>query len=148
MGKKGTSKRVKNGKNGLVHLHFCCFFLLFDFPCVFLFFAFFSSLKNIRISYRGGHKPTYTIMDIDDWLLFCFCLEKSKKQNKSKKKQIEKAKKNANGQVHVFPIFSPFCLSFLFPFFPFYFAFVFLGFCWCAFWFFHFFLHFSRFFSS
>ena len=40
--------------------------LLFDFPCVFLFFAFFSSLKNIRISYRGGHKPTYTIMDIDD----------------------------------------------------------------------------------
>ena len=30
--------------------------LLFDFPCVFLFFAFFSSLKNIRISYRGGHK--------------------------------------------------------------------------------------------
>ena len=38
-----------------------CFFfgfevLLFDFPCVFLFLAFFSSLKNIRISYRGGHK--------------------------------------------------------------------------------------------
>ena len=32
--------------------------LLFEFPCVFLFFAFFSSLKNIRISYRGGHKPT------------------------------------------------------------------------------------------
>ena len=32
--------------------------LLFDFPCVFLFFAFFSSLKNIRISYRGGHNPS------------------------------------------------------------------------------------------
>jgi hypothetical protein len=30
--------------------------VLFDFPCIFLLFAFFSSLKNIRISYRGGHK--------------------------------------------------------------------------------------------
>ena len=29
--------------------------VLFDFPCIFLLFAFFSSLKNIRISYRGGH---------------------------------------------------------------------------------------------
>ena len=35
--------------------------LLFDFPCVFLFFAFFSSLKNIRISYRGGHKTNIAI---------------------------------------------------------------------------------------
>ena len=29
--------------------------VLFDFPCIFLLFAFFSSLKHIRISYRGGH---------------------------------------------------------------------------------------------
>ena len=36
--------------------------LLFDFPCVFLFFAFFSSLKNIRISYRGGHNDS-TVFD-------------------------------------------------------------------------------------
>jgi hypothetical protein len=39
---KGKTKRGENGENnGLVHLHFFCFF---------------SSLKNIRISYRGGHK--------------------------------------------------------------------------------------------
>ena len=48
-----------------------CFFgfevLLFDFPCVFLFFCFFSSLKNIRISYRGGHNlmTSYDIL----WLM-------------------------------------------------------------------------------
>ena len=43
-----------------------CFFfgfevLLFDFPCVFLFFAFFSSLKNIRTKGRGEHN--YMILD-------------------------------------------------------------------------------------
>ena len=89
-------------------------------------------------------------------LLVCFffaCAWKKAKKSKTKanKKQIEKAKKNntnANGQVHVFPIFSYFCLSLLFPFFS-------LLFCFCVFWIllicflgFPFFLHFSRFFSS
>ena len=42
-------------------VHFASFFfsfevLLFDFPCVFLFFVFFSNLKIIRISYWGEHK--------------------------------------------------------------------------------------------
>ena len=94
-----------------------------------------------------------------DLLFFCFCFAvflllpgKMQKNNikakKNKSKKQKKSNKNANGQVHVFPIFSPFCLSFLFPFFPFYFALVFFGFCWCAFWCFHFLLHFSRFFSS
>ena len=122
---KGTSKRVKKWeKNGLVHLHFCCFFLLFRFAFFLLLFCFY----------------------------FAFCLEKSKikakkKRTKSKSKKQKKSKKNANGQVHFFPIFSPFCLPF-FPFFS-------LLFCFCAFWIllicflvFPFFLHFSRFFSS
>ena len=92
-------------------------------------------------------------------LLFCFFLllhgkKQKKKQNKSKtkakkskSKKQKKNNKNAIGQVHVFPIFSPFCLSFLFPFFP-------LLFCFCVFWIllicffvFPFFLHFSRFFQ-
>ena len=53
--------------------------------------------------------------------LFLFCFYPGKKpKKKRKKKQIEKAKKknnkNAKGQVHFFPIFSPFLTFFVFPF--------------------------------
>ena len=76
--KKHIEKAKINNKNANGQVHFFLFFsflpfhffpfillpvffgfevLLFDFPCDFLFFLlFFSSLKNIRISYRGGHK--------------------------------------------------------------------------------------------
>ena len=81
---KATNKHIEkakiNNKNANGQVHFFLFFffpflpfhffpfillpvffgfevLLFDFPCDFLFFLlFFSSLKHIRISYRGGHK--------------------------------------------------------------------------------------------
>ena len=90
---KGTSKRVKKWeKNGLVHLHFCCFFFAFSICFLFAFFCLYFAF---------------------------FCFLPGKKQKKSKQKANRKSKKNANGQVHFFPIFSPFCLSFSFPFFPF-----------------------------
>ena len=127
MGKKRNVKKGEKGKKMDLtiwyHLHFCCFFCFFDL----LFFCFY-------------------------FVFFCFFLlfawkKAKKKQNKGKKKQIEKTKKsnkNANGQVHFFPIFPPFCLSFFS-----------LLFCFCVFWILlicflvsPFFLHFSRFFSS
>ena len=115
---------MKKWENDLSVCHFFCFFLLFRFAFFLLFFCFCFAFIL---------------------LFFAFCLEKNK--IKANKKQIEKAKKNANGQVHVFPIFYPFCLSFFSLFFPFYFAFVFFGFCWFAFCFFHFFAFFALFFK-
>ena len=55
------------------------------------------------------------------FFLFLFCYPgkkpKKKKQKKSKsKKQKKKKTKNAKGQVHFFPIFSPFLTFFVFPF--------------------------------
>jgi hypothetical protein len=48
--------------------------LFFDFPCVFLFVFFFSSLKIVRINYRGEHKAMthHVLMQLqatnsDDW---------------------------------------------------------------------------------
>ena len=88
--KKGTSKRGKNGKKMDLSI---CIFVAFFLLFRFVFFAF---------------------------VLLFFCFLPGKKQNKSKSKKQKKSNKNANGQVHFFPIFSPFCLSFLFPcFFPF-----------------------------
>ena len=122
--------------------------------------------RNVKKGEKMGKKRTcpfaflllffaFSICFLFAFILLFFGFLPGKKQNKSKnkanKKQIEKAKKNkktANGQVHFFPIFSPFCLSFSFPFFS-------LLFCFCVFWIllicflvFPFFLHFSRFFSS
>ena len=131
MGKKRKDKKGKKWEeNGLVHLHFCCFFFAFSicFFCAFvlLLFCFF----------------------------FAFCLEKTKNkikakqtQKKSKSKKQKKATKMQMDKSIFVPIFSPFCLSFLFPFFS-------LLFCFCVFWIllicflvFPFFLHFSRFFQ-
>ena len=47
--------------------------LLFDFPCVFLFFCFFFKFKNIRINYRGGHNlnplnHALNVLRRDDWI--------------------------------------------------------------------------------
>ena len=116
------SQKGKKEEHGFVHLHFFCIYVAFSI-CFFspFYFAFF----------------------------FAFCLEKNKiKAKKNKSKKQNKCKQNANGQVHFFPIFSPFWLAFFFSlFFPFDFAFVFFGFCWFAFCFFLFLLL-SRFFSS
>ena len=83
------------------------------------------------------------------FLLAFFCIFPGKKQNKCKIKANRENKINANGQVNFFPSFSSLFDFPSFPlFFPFYFAFVFFGFCWFAFCFFSIFLHLSRFFSS
>ena len=72
--KLGKKKPQKGGKNGFVHLHFfciyfafsICLFVLFSFKFCFLmfdvfsFFCIFSSLKIIRINYRGEHKGIIT----------------------------------------------------------------------------------------
>ena len=122
--KKRTSKRGKNWKNmDLSICMFVAFFLLFRFAFLLLFFAL---------------------------ILLFVCFFPGKKQKITIKKQIEKAKKsNKHARTSpFFPIFSPFCLSFLFPFFS-------LLFCFCVFWIllicflvFPLFLHFSRIFSS
>ena len=123
-GKKGTSKREKQWeKNGFVHVHFFCIYFAFSI-CFFFLFCFFC----FYFAFFPG--------------------KKQKKQNKSKKnksRKQNKCKKNANGQIHVFPLFFPFCFSFVFPFFTFIlllcfldFAdllFVFSFFCFCRFFF-------------
>ena len=76
---KGKTKRGNNGKNGLVFILLPDFFrfevLLFYFPCVFLFFVFFSTLKHIRISYRGGHNVRHfgdeLHQDLGHWSTNC-----------------------------------------------------------------------------
>jgi quinol-cytochrome oxidoreductase complex cytochrome b subunit len=82
-GKKGEKKESQKGKTLKnwtcpVHLHFFCSYFVFSF-CFFVCFYF----------------------------AFFFLFFPGKKQNKckikAKKMQIEKAKKHANGQVHVFP---------------------------------------------
>ena len=76
-----------------------------------------------------------------DCFLPLFCFFPGKKPKKTQKKQIEKAKKNANGQVH----FSHFFTLFDVPFFPFILFPVFFGFevllfhFPCVFFFLHFF---------
>ena len=82
--KKGkTKKHNKRVKNERVHLHLACIYVAFSI-CFFCFvFAFI--------------------------LLVCFFPGKSKKNKIKGKKQIEKAKKNAHGQVHHYvPPFFPF----------------------------------------
>ena len=73
-GKKESQKGKNWWKNWFVHLHFFAFILLFRFAylffsvfkfCflmfdVFSFFCIFSSLKIIRINYRGEHKGIIT----------------------------------------------------------------------------------------
>ena len=101
MGKKrNVKKREKGEKNGLDHLIPFAFLLLFFAFSICFFFAF------ILLVFA---------------FFWAFCLGKSKiKAKKSKSKKQKTSNKNANGQVHVFPIFPPFCLSFLFScFFPF-----------------------------
>ena len=75
--KKGEKRKVKKGKNGenmdlsiCIFLHLFCFFDLlmcsfqlgfaFWFLMCFPFFCIFSSLKIIRINYRGEHKGIIT----------------------------------------------------------------------------------------
>ena len=81
--KESQKGKKKVEKNGLVHLHFFCIYFAFSICFFSLYFAF----------------------------ILLFAWKKTKEmQNKSPKRQIEKAKymqKNANGQVH-FSIFFPF----------------------------------------
>ena len=113
----------KWGKNGLVHLHFCCFFFAFSICFFLLLFCFF---------------------------LFCFL--PGKKQNKSNKKAKKTNRKNKKKMQMDKSIFSPLFFFLSFHFFRFFFPllFCFWG-CWIlliCFLVFPFFLHFSRFFSS
>jgi len=96
--KKKRQKGGNMGKNGLVHLHFCCFFFAFSI----CFFAFVFFLLFFAFAWKKANKNKI-------------------KQNKSKKKQIEKAKKKQQKCKWTSP-----CVS---HFLPFYFAFVFFGFC-------------------
>ena len=133
MGKqRNVKKGEKMGKKWTCP--FACllfFFLFFRFVFLFLFCIFF-----VFFCFLPGKKQNKSK------------IKTKKKQTKSKSKKPKKCKKNANGQVHFFPIFSPF-LSFLF--FPFFFLFIlllcFLDFADLLFGF-PIFLHFSRFFSS
>ena len=90
---KGTSKRVKKWeKNGLVHLHFCCFFLLFRFAFCLLFFCLYFAF----------------------FLLFAWKKAK-KKQTKSKSKKQKKCKWTSPFfPLFVFPFLSLFSLLFCF----------------------------------
>ena len=86
--------------------------------------------RNVKKGEKMGKKWTcpfaFLLLFRFAFLLLFFCFFSWKKGKiKANTKQVEKAKKNnknANGQVHFFPIFSPFCLSF-FP----------LLFCFCVF---------------
>ena len=97
----GKKRNVKKGKtwekNGLVHLHFCCFFFSFSicfFLLLFFFFAF---------AWKKGKKSK---------------IKAKQKQKKANRKSTKKQQK-CNGQVHVFPIF-PFLFFLFVSFFPFY----------------------------
>ena len=113
------------GKNGLVHLHLFAFILLFRFVFVLLFFALFVCC----FAYFQARSPKKKR------------IIKAKQKQKKTKKQKSKinAKKNANGQIHFFPLFDvPFFPCFLLPVF-----FSVLKLCFLIFYLFSFFAFFS-----
>ena len=105
----GKQRNVKKGeKMGKMDLSICIFVVYF----LFFRFVFFAFVLLLLLLLFLGFLPGKNKI-------------KAKKTNTT---QIEK-KTKTNGQVHFFPIFSPFVFPFFPLVFPFYFAFVFFGFC-------------------
>ena len=91
--KQGGKRKKKRRKNGKMDLSICMFFVFFAFfdllfVCFFFVFILFLSRQKA----------------------------KKKKKKKANRKSKKKNNKNAKGQVHFFPIFSPFLTFFVFPF--------------------------------